>query len=92
MGLLWAVLAKSSMTTVARACPYFKLKAFRKEEGVQQMGAFYMSFHMDNELGVAMSKGLERLIVAEGGKFMPGPAPRGPLDREISALIGNDRK
>ncbi|CAK0896738.1 unnamed protein product [Prorocentrum cordatum] len=89
---MWGIIRQGEMLTVAKACPYFRLRIFRKEEGTPQKGVIYMTFHRDVELGQMMATLFEKLVIAEGGVYLPGPAPRGPLDREVSSLIGSDRK
>ena len=50
---------------------------FRKKENAPQKGATYMTFHRGTMLGMKMAEVPEKLVILEGGVYMPGPAPTG---------------
>ena len=48
------------------------------------------SFHREMEVGRILADLFERLLKTEGGRLLSGAAPRGPLEREVSRLLGNN--
>ena len=58
--------------------------------GVPQKAIIMFSFHREMEVGRILADLFERLLKTEGGRLLSGAAPRGPLEREVSRLLGNN--
>ncbi|CAK0800756.1 unnamed protein product [Prorocentrum cordatum] len=71
---MWEVIRRGEMLEVARACPCFRLKIFRKGESAPQKGAFYMKFHRDSALCKHIATLMEQLVIMEGSGIQWNPS------------------
>ena len=51
-----------------------------------------MAFHTDTKIGAGLSSLMEALVESEGGTYLSGAAPRGPLERQMGEMVSSDPK
>ncbi|CAK0824509.1 unnamed protein product [Prorocentrum cordatum] len=72
-----------SLKVIGRAVPHFRCKPLKKENRAIIM----MRTDFNKPMGVEAARLLEAVIEAEGGEFLLGSAPRGPIERELMAWV-----
>ncbi|CAK0810582.1 unnamed protein product [Prorocentrum cordatum] len=77
---------------LGRSIPYFRSLILKPQNGETAKAIISMCFHRDQKLGHDLSLLLGALVESEGGIFLSGAAPRGPLEREIGTMVGSEKK
>ena len=82
---------KATLPELTRAILYFRIKVHKKPEqtGVPQKCTILLNIDISTDIGSILMPLMEELIAAEGGTWLAGAAPRGPLERKISQLLAS---
>ncbi|CAK0880828.1 unnamed protein product [Prorocentrum cordatum] len=73
---------------LTRAALYFRVKVHKKpSDGGKHKCTMFFNFDLSTDFGKVAAPLMGALIQLEGGVFLSGAAPRGPLEREIATLL-----
>ncbi|CAK0836515.1 unnamed protein product [Prorocentrum cordatum] len=77
---------------LGRVIPYFRVQVLKATDGEKPKAIISCHFHRDLNIGLALSRQLEALMEFEGGVYLAGAAPRGPLERKLAEEVGPREK
>eukprot|EP00959_Pyramimonas_sp_CCMP1952_P185683 3882196-Pyramimonas_sp.AAC.1 len=81
------------MLEVGEVVLHWQWKRNRKKGSSQEnKGRLIIAIDSDHEVGRQLIPMVRTAIMSIGGERLIGPAPRGPLERDASKLLGQLRK